>query len=121
MRTNRKRERAGATLVEYALVVAGVALIATAAVSLFGVKTNGLLSGAAAALPGAHADDNAAIQSGRLLETVQHGTGGGLRNEGTIHLDVHRMRGGARLPENLGIPVEMLILESGGSPGAFGR
>ena len=47
------RNKRGAALVEYALIVAGVALIAAAAVSVFGHKTSDMLATAAAVLPGA--------------------------------------------------------------------
>ena len=63
------REKKGAALVEYGLLIAGVALISAAAVSVFGHKTNDLVATVAAILPGAHADDNGAILSGKLIET----------------------------------------------------
>ena len=59
----------GQGLVEYGLIIAGVALICAAAVSVFGHKTSDLISAVATILPGAHADDNAAIVSGKLIET----------------------------------------------------
>jgi Flp pilus assembly pilin Flp len=64
------REKKGAALVEYGLLIAGVALISAAAVSTFGHKTNDLVATVAAVLPGAHADDNGAILSGKLIETT---------------------------------------------------
>ena len=64
------REKKGAALVEYGLLIAGVALISAAAVSTFGHKTTDLVASVAAVLPGAHADDNAAIVSGKLIETT---------------------------------------------------
>lgn len=60
----------GAALVEYSLLVAGVALIGSAAVSVFGHKTNDMLAMTAAVLPGAHADDNGPIVAGKLIETT---------------------------------------------------
>ena len=62
-------EKAGAALVEYALIVAGVALIGAAAVSIFGHKVTDMMATAAAVMPGAHADDNAPIVAGRTIET----------------------------------------------------
>ncbi len=59
----------GQGLVEYGLIIAGVALICAAAVSVFGHKTSDLISAVATILPGAHADDNAPIISGKLIET----------------------------------------------------
>ena len=63
---NRKR---GAALVEYGLIIAGVALVAAAAVSIFGTKTAGMIGASAAILPGAHATDNGAIETGHLIQT----------------------------------------------------
>ena len=51
------RNKKGQGLVEYGLIIAGVALICAAAVSVFGHKTSDLISATAAILPGAHADD----------------------------------------------------------------
>jgi hypothetical protein len=56
-------------MVEYALLVAGVALIGAASTSIFGHKTNDMIAMVAAVLPGAHADDNAPIVSGKIIET----------------------------------------------------
>jgi Flp pilus assembly pilin Flp len=64
------RNRRGQGLVEYGLLIAGVALIAAAAVSVFGHKTADLISAVATILPGAHSDDNAPIASGKLIETT---------------------------------------------------
>jgi pilus assembly protein Flp/PilA len=60
----------GQGLVEYGLIIAGVALICAAAVSVFGHKTSDLISAVATILPGAHEDDNAAMTSGKLIETT---------------------------------------------------
>lgn len=79
MRMNRKvirrRDRKGQSLVEYALVIAGVALIAVAAVTVFGHKVSDMIGAVAAVLPGAHGDDNAPIVSGKLVETAQNADG----------------------------------------------
>jgi Flp pilus assembly pilin Flp len=64
------QDKKGAALVEYALVVAGVALIGAASVSTFGHKTNDMIAMAAAVLPGAHAGDNGPLASGHLIETT---------------------------------------------------
>lgn len=76
------RRRRAAVLVEYGLVIAGVSLVAAAAVSIFGHKTSDLFAAVATILPGAHADDNGPIVSGKLIETAQDGT------TGNIALDV---------------------------------
>ena len=65
-----RRDKKGQGLVEYALLIAGVALISAAAVSIFGHKTSDMIAAVAAILPGAHPGDNGAIQSGHLIETA---------------------------------------------------
>jgi Flp pilus assembly pilin Flp len=69
------RNKKGQGLVEYGLIIAGVALICAAAVSVFGHKTSDLISAVATILPGAHADDNGPIVSGKLIETTGADTG----------------------------------------------
>jgi Flp pilus assembly pilin Flp len=64
------RDRKGQALVEYALLVAGIALISAAAVSVLGYKTSGLIAAVAAVLPGAEASSNGPISSGHLIETT---------------------------------------------------
>lgn len=63
------RQKRGAALVEYALIVGGVALVAAAAVSIFGHKTASLIGASAAVLPGAQAGDSAPITAGRIMDT----------------------------------------------------
>lgn len=62
-------DRKGQGLVEYGLIIAGVALISAAAISILGHKTSDLIAAVATILPGAHADDNGALVSGKLIET----------------------------------------------------
>ncbi len=62
----------GQGLVEYGLIIAGVALVCAAAISLFGHKTADLVAATAAVLPGAHDDDNAPIVTGKLIETTKN-------------------------------------------------
>ncbi|WDI42509.1 Flp family type IVb pilin [Bremerella sp. P1] len=105
------RNRKGQGLVEYGLIIAGVALICAAAVSVFGHKTSDLISAVATVLPGAHADDNAPMTSGKLIETVPDGT------TGAIELDATTIAaGGDRLGNNVGLdtPTDFggLILEA---------
>jgi pilus assembly protein Flp/PilA len=64
------RKSKGQGLVEYGLIIAGVALICAAAISVFGHKTSDLIAAVAAVLPGAHAEDNAPLTSGKLIETT---------------------------------------------------
>jgi Flp pilus assembly pilin Flp len=67
------RDRKGQGLVEYALLVAGIAVISLAAISTLGHKTSDLMSAAAMMIPGAHQGDNAPITSGHLVETDAQG------------------------------------------------
>ena len=110
--------RKGAALVEYALLVGGVALIGAASVSTFGHKTNDMIAMVAAVLPGAHADDNGPIISGRIIETSNAAVG----NDGTatklgIGLDVSAMtaQNTVRLGNNVGAAgnLSTLVLEAG--------
>src|SRR3954447_25530419 len=64
-----RRDKKGQGLVEYGLIIAGVALICAAAISVFGHKVSDLISAVAVVLPGAHTGDNAPITSGHLIET----------------------------------------------------
>jgi Flp pilus assembly pilin Flp len=117
MRRLRKNEK-GAALVEYALIIAGVALIGAAVVSVFGHKVSDMLATVAAVLPGAHEDDNAPIVSGKAIETSPNAQGldqGGNNQQG-IGLDVNAItqgNGKARLSEGVGGDgaVSSLVLE----------
>ena len=64
------RNRKGAALIEYGLLIGGVALISAGAVSIFGHKTSDIIGTVAAVIPGAHTDDNRPIISGKLIETT---------------------------------------------------
>lgn len=88
----------GAALVEYGMIIAGVALIAAGAVSIFGTKTSDLVASIATVLPGAHSTDNAPIVSGKLIETTD-GSG-----SDPISLDINRIQNNSateRLGDNL--------------------
>src|SRR3974377_2143172 len=69
--------RKGAAMVEYALLVGGIALICAGAVSVFGHKTSDIIGLMAAIVPGGHTEDNAAMISGQLIETAPQGNNGG--------------------------------------------
>jgi Flp pilus assembly pilin Flp len=73
MQHTRRQSKRGAALVEYALIVGGVALVAAAAVSIFGHKTASMIGATASVLPGAQAADNGAISAGRVMDTVNNG------------------------------------------------
>jgi pilus assembly protein Flp/PilA len=108
-----KTPRRGAALIEYSLLIAGVALISAAAVAVFGHKTNDLVAATAAILPGAHEDDNAPIFSGKIIETTAGAAGD------PIELDVVTIEansGTSRLGNNLlgaggGASIETLVVE----------
>ena len=70
--TNRKKR--GAALVEYGLLVAGVALVTAVAISVFGHKVNDMMGTAAAVLPSNDVNDTGAITGGRIIST-QGGNG----------------------------------------------
>jgi pilus assembly protein Flp/PilA len=67
------RDRKGQGLVEYALLLVGIAVVSLAAISELGHKTSDLMGTAAVLLPGAHVDDNNTIASGHLIETDAQG------------------------------------------------
>ncbi len=106
------RDKKGQGLVEYGLLIAGVALISAAAVSIFGHKTNHLISAVAAVLPGAHTDDNNPIFGGQLIETAPNGV------NNSITLDVTTIAGSAKGKDRLGINV--LGAPQGSAPGFGG-
>lgn len=91
----------GQGLVEYGLIIAGVALICAVSISVFGHKTSDLISAVATVIPGAHADDNGPITSGKLIETTVPGASGS--GDG-IELDVVTIEantGNGRLGDNV--------------------
>jgi Flp pilus assembly pilin Flp len=69
------RSNKGAALLEYSLLIAGIALIGAAAIATFGHKTTDMMAAVAAVLPGAHVDDNAPIVSGKIIETTNTAAG----------------------------------------------
>lgn len=99
------KNRKGAALIEYGLLIAGIALISAGAVSLFGHKTSDMIATVAAIIPGAHPDDNNAIVSGKLIETtLATGANGGAAASG-ITLDFTGIQSNAatdRLGQNIG-------------------
>src|ERR1700733_5198896 len=95
----RNRRRKGAALVEYALLIGGIARSCLVAISILGHKTNDMIATVAATIPGAHPDDNGPILSGKLVETAANGP------NGEIGLDVTKILAGnntSRLGVNLG-------------------
>lgn len=100
------RSKKGQGLVEYGLIIAGVALMSAAALSIFGHKTSDLIAAVATVLPGAHSDDNAPIITGKLIETTDTAEGevGGTATTG-IQIDAAGIAGatGSRLSQNTGL------------------
>ena len=94
------RNKKGQGLVEYGLIIAGVALVSAAAVSIFGHKTSDLISAVATVLPGAHNDDNGPIVSGALIETGADATSGALSLDAA---GIVAASGTDRLGANLGV------------------
>jgi hypothetical protein len=72
---NVPRRKRGQGLVEYALIIAGCALVCAVSVNEFGHKTQDLISAVAVMLPGAHSGDNAPIVGGHLIETTINANG----------------------------------------------
>lgn len=64
------RNRKGQGLVEYGILVAGVALISLVATSVLGHKTSAMIGTLAAILPGNETADSGAMTSGSLIETT---------------------------------------------------
>jgi pilus assembly protein Flp/PilA len=94
----------GQGLVEYGILVGGIALVALAATAILGHKTNDLIATVAGSLPGAHADDNGAIVSGKLVNTTVQSGGSGLVLDG---------QNPGSFTSNLGIDVSGMVIEPG--------
>lgn len=104
------RNRKGAALVEYGLLIAGVALVTVAAVAIFGHKANDMVAATASVLPGAHERDNGPILSGRIVETTDASTGD------PIAIDIEAIQDGtgeSRLTNNLGVDIIDLVDDAG--------
>ncbi|MGO8691934.1 MAG: Flp family type IVb pilin [Thermoguttaceae bacterium] len=76
IRNRKGQKRKGQSLVEYALIIAGVALISAVGISVFGHKVSDMIDAVAVVLPGAHQGDNGPISSGHIIETTDASTGG---------------------------------------------
>ncbi len=115
IRNRKGRNRKGQGLVEYALIIAGVTLIAAVGISVFGHKVSDMIDAVAVILPGAHTGDNGPIASGHLLETTD-------ATNGPITIDVPAIiqdNGTARLGGNVLNDADNgmsgLITETGGT------
>ncbi len=72
---NQHSKKRGAALVEYGLLVAGVALTTAAAVSLLGHKTNDMVGTVAGVMPSSNEQDVGQIQGGRIIATTDGQSG----------------------------------------------
>lgn len=63
-----KRNRRGASMVEYAVLLGAITLVCLVAISFLGNKTNDIIGALAATLPGANANDDLSIESHWLVE-----------------------------------------------------
>lgn len=93
------RDRKGQGLVEYGILVAGVALIGLVSTSVLGHKTSAMLGTIAAILPGTEPADSGAVISGTLIETSQD-TNGAIALDATNAADSTKTD---RLDANTGI------------------
>ncbi|MEM8669869.1 MAG: class III signal peptide-containing protein [Planctomycetota bacterium] len=99
------RNKKGQGLVEYGILVGGIALVALAATAILGHKTTDLIGTVAAALPGAHSEDEAPIVSGQLVNTTTNPD-----LEGGLVLDATNV---GSFSSNLGINGEGLVIHVG--------
>ena len=79
-RTLLQKNRRGQGLVEYIIIVAAVALIALASLSMFGHKVADQYAIGAGMLPGAHGDDNNPIATGFYADITDDGAGNNTGN-----------------------------------------
>ena len=75
-----QKNRRGQGLVEYIIIVAAVAMISLVAVSIFGHKVADQYAIGAGMLPGAHGDDNNAIETGFYAGIQDNGAGANVGN-----------------------------------------
>ncbi|MFG0267936.1 MAG: Flp family type IVb pilin [Rhodopirellula sp. JB055] len=98
------KNKKGQGLVEYGILVGGIALVSLAATAILGHKTNDLIATVAAALPCAHEDETGPIVSGKLVATTSNEDGG----------LIHDANSPGSIEDNLGIEnIGSLVLEAG--------
>jgi hypothetical protein len=104
----RALKRKGQALVEYAILLCGIALISLVAVSLLGHKTAEMLGTIAVFLPAKDADENGPITAGHLIETTKNANG-------AITVDVSSTTGVTqstdRLGKNLGTDLSGVVVD----------
>lgn len=109
-----QNRRKGQALVEYGILIGGVAIVCLAAVAILGHKTNDLIAFSAGLLPGAHADDVGPIVSGKLVATTTT-----TNTEGNIESIVLDPTSPGSLEGNLGLnpgTAEQLVIEPSFAP-----
>ena len=90
-------------MVEYGILVGGVALVCLVAVAILGHKSNDLMAACAASLPCAHDDDVGPIVSGKLVNTQQD-------TNGVVYLDPTSP---GSMADNMGMPgIDTLVIEA---------
>ena len=93
-------KKRGAALVEYGLIVAGVALVAAGSVAIFGHKTSALIASSARIIPGENANDNKVIEVGEIIATKTDANG-------FVTIDASKLNN--TLDQNLGLDETNLI------------
>lgn len=110
---NLLRSKKGQALAEYAVLLGGILLVTIVAVAILGHKINDMTALTAVILPGAHADDNNPLISGKIIETE-------VNADGNIQLGVAEIlanSGTERLGNQLGVlgtgtPVSSIVVEA---------
>lgn len=98
-----RRTKRGAALVEYGLIVAGVALVAAVAISVFGSKTAGMIAASAKVIPGTNANDNGNIGVGHMIQVDNNG--------GTITANQAAIDAGRTTGDSLGVDASSWVIE----------
>ncbi len=105
-------KRKGQALVEYAILICGIALVSLVSVAILGHKTAEMLGVMAVILPSGDPDENGPIVTGKIIETSASGP------NGAIGLDVQGIlnnSGTDRLGKNIGANTQVggnLIIDS---------
>ena len=98
------RDKKGQGFVEYALLVAGIALVGAIGVTIIGQKSGELLDAMATVIPASTPQTNNDIQSGALIEYTTN------EDPMTLELNLIRDRGNtSRLSNNLGYDAQSLF------------
>ena len=96
-----RRGKRGSALVEYGLIVAGVALVGALAVGVFGEKLADLLSLNARILPGLTEGENSPLKGGGLFDTKEE--------NGRTVLDINS--GSNNIEDNFGVDPQSVTVD----------